>query len=714
MQDIKNMYDFKKYTLFPDLHGKYNYISNLLFPNNVNIFQSYIDFEYVKKYPYNFLIVLYPVYKLYWKNTYICYNQNTNTIYLGNQEKYITSIELINDYLLNGIEYKNDELYIISNGVKITYSAYAYSTILYKSSIRLGDLNIDQILGIVESANKLGILSNNIRTKFNETENILFRYTESNLKSIQVDVQLKIFDLFITRSDSIVSGGTGIGKTSIIPKIIWWFNFLFDGYSIFNNKINNLQIYDFIFDINIIEKNTLLSLPRKAIINSTATNYIKSLGYENILNSPIIIKYKDIKLSKEYYNSKPRFSTNLLISVNRLTVNNLKSSSTVIIDEIHEHDRYADISIAISYKLKKKFNIRNIILISATIEYEIDNITRFFKNKITQVYIPGFTLYPITEIENTTDEISDILLKYTPNVGYSVIIFCESVNKIKSTIEQLKLNINDPLYKFYEIHGKILDVNKIIYYIETNKKYIHVIVSTNYLESSITISNAKLVIDNGKEYRKEFIDGKVSYITVSMYKQRKGRVGRVSKGTYVRTYTLDKLNSNFKHINYQYLWDYIIIFKYYGLDVKNDYFVIPDDLNRVNNTIYYMKSIGIDIDKDIYKIYRIFNKYEINMLEYFIIYLYGSNEEIFLLSTYDKNAIEIPYKLYNIYIKMNVKLKLTRFKKFNTFFCIFTFINKVYDGPQNFRFNTIDNDIVQDSKKFFYLKSENPLVIMSE
>ncbi|CCU55706.1 RNA helicase, DExH-NPH-II domain [Choristoneura biennis entomopoxvirus] len=718
IQDIKNIYDFKLYNLFPEVHNKYNYITHVLFPNNTSIFQSYIDKNYVIKFSYNFLILVYPVYKLYWKNMFICYNQNINKIYLDNKEIYSTSIELINDFLIDGIEIKNNIILIKSNKSTISYSAYAYATILNNLPMRLGDLNINQILGIVESANTLGILSNNkeYKTKFpinidniNLENNILFNYNESNLRSTQPDIQLKIFDLFMNRLNSIVSGGTGIGKTSIVPKIIWWFNLLFDGYNMFSSKINNIDVVNFIFDITLIEKNILLSLPRKTIINSTANNYIKSLGYDEIKKSPVIIKYKDIKLFKQYYNNKIIFPTNLLLCVNRLSINNLKNCSVIIIDEIHEHDRYSDICIAISYFLKNKNNIRNIILISATIEFEIDNIMRFFKNKIVQIYIPGFTLFDVTEIENTTDSVDKILLDYSPIIGHSVIIFCESIPKINNIKRYLEEKIKNPIYKFYAIHGKVPNVNDIIYNIEKNKKYIHVIISTNYLESSITISNAKLIIDNGKEYRKEFIDGNIVYITDSMYKQRRGRVGRVSKGTYIRTYTLDKLNTNFKNINYQYLWDYIIIFKYYGLDLKKDYFVIPDNLNRIDKTINYMKTIGIDIDNNINKIYRIFNRYEINMLEYLIIYLYGSYSEILLLSTYDKSSIDIPYKLYNIYIKMNVRVKLDS-KKNITY--IFAFIENVYDGPQKFKYITNDNNISFIKNKIYYLKSENPLVII--
>lgn len=351
-------------------------------------------------------------------------------------------------------------------------------------------------------------------------------------------------------------------------------------------------------------------------------------------------------------------------------------------------------------------------MISATIEYEIENILRFFKNKIINIYIPGITLFNVIEIENLSDSVDKLLLENSPPVGYSAIIFCETVNKIINIKTYLENIITNPIYKFYAIHGKVENISDILHKIETNKKYIHVIISTNYLESSITISNAKLVIDNGKEYRKEFIDGKITYITESMYKQRKGRVGRVSRGIYIRTYTKNNLNTNFKHINYQYLWDYILIFKYYRLNIKTDYFVIPDNLDRIDKTVDYMKSIGIDIDKNINNIYRIFNKYEINMLEYFIIYLYGTDSEISLLNTYDKNELEIPLKLYNLYIKMNVKLKLISKYKNNITF-IFSFVNNVYDGPQFFKFNTSDKTIIFDKNKIFYMKSENPLIIMS-
>lgn len=711
LRPISDMYQFE---LFSDLSEKYSFMSNLLFPNNTTIFQSEIDFETVRTYPLNFVMSIFPVYKLFWIKVFPCYNEKTNMIYLDNKNIKSISINAINDMLSGGFDDTNEGFLVLNNKLKISYSAYAYVTILSQDYIKLRDLNTTQICGLVESGNHIGIFSDN--KKYAKTN--LFNFENSKLRSIQADVQIKIFDIFLNRSNCIFSGGTGIGKTTIIPKIFWWYNLLFDGFEAFNKKNKDFIFLDIIFNINNFKrKHTLLSLPRKALINQMGKTYVKSLGLIEINNSPVILKYKDVKLFKNYYNTNTnKFPCNIIISVNRKSINNLQIANTVMIDEVHEHDKFGDITIAVAKKLKKKYGIRNIVLISATIEFEIENIRKFFKNNISEIYIPGKTLFPIIEKEILNENIISIVLNNLTEKGKSIIIFCETVSKIESIYNLLQKNINNKDLQFHIIHGKISNVNEEITKIETNKKFIHIIISTNYLESSITIKNAKVVIDNGKVFRKQFLGGRITNITSSMYKQRMGRVGRVSDGIYIRTYSKKKINDDYKDINYQYLWDYIIIFRYYDLDLKTDYFVIPDDLNRVDNTIEYLKVRNIDIYSNISKIYRLYNKYEINMIEYLNIYLNQTEKEITMIDDFliDQTTL-YNNDTYLLLKSLNVRCKLCKFRRIKNYLrCEFSFKEKYFDGPNSFVkfFDATDINYLK-KKTTYYMIHQNPIILIT-
>ncbi|BAO49530.1 RNA helicase NPH-II [Alphaentomopoxvirus acuprea] len=710
MNNLSNIYDTNIYNLYPELIDKYNYITHLLYPNNTIIFQTEIERTYVNKYPDNFIILVFPVFKLYWSNVFLCLNNNK--IYLDKDNTKLLTLYEMNTILTNSkLIFNNDIIIIEPYNLYLTYSAYAYSTVLNNNKFKLATLNIHQLYGIVDDANKLGILSNSSVKSINS--NYLFTFEKSDLRSTQIDVQLKVFDIFIKRDNCIVSGGTGIGKTTIIPKLFWWFNFLFDGFSEFESNLSSKSIKEFIFDTDIIKKKTVLSLPRKALIRSMGMTYINSLGYKDINGAPINLRYKDVKLEKQYYNSTNNFISQFTLSVNRITLNIIKNTNTILIDEMHEHDKFGDITIAVCNKKKNKFKIRNIILISATIEFEIDNVKRFFK-KINQIYIPGKSLYPVNELEIINVDILNIIRSNLPNLGYTIIIFFETISKINEQYKYILNNLNNSKCKLYKIHSKIENINEIINKIEKNKHYIHIILSTNYLESSITISNAKVVIDNGLMYLKEFLTGKITYITESMSRQRKGRVGRMSPGTYIRLYQYKKLNNNLKFINHQYLWDYIIIFKYYGLDLKKDYFVIPDDLTRVDNTINYLLKKQIDINNNIYYIFRLYNKIELRMIEYLSVYLNYDNNKIYLLENFIKNIESkiISYELTLLLKSLNVQCKLVRKRKYNDIYVCKFILLDAYDGIPYFNMYYNINDDIPNIDETYYIICEDPFKII--
>jgi hypothetical protein len=711
MLSIKEIYKI-------DSYEKYNFIAFALFPNNVDIFTiNNIPFDFITKYINQFKIFIFPVYKNYWKNVHICFENNK--FFLGNNN--IISIEFYSKYTNKIKIFKNDYIYIEDVDIIITYEVYAYFNIYIKNKFIINNLSLHEVFGIVESATK----NNMITTSDNIIKN--YKLTKSNnkydkvpLKSLYPAIQLYCFHTWINNFDITVSGGTGIGKTSQIPKIFLHFNTFFDGYLAFDllSEYRQNMFLNFKFDRGITFKNCILSMPRKTIMKSTALSMAKSLNME-LINSSISLKYKDIQNEINYYNPMTnRLSCYLMIVVNRLTItllNNNNKINSLIIDEIHEHDQFADICIAVSHTLKKNFGIKNIILMSATLDYDKINIDKFFNNKINHLYIKGDRLFEVNVNNtyiNTKLEIYKIIDDINPIIGTTVIIFKESVSAIMAEYKKIFEYFKQKKFvKIYILHGKILNSNEIIKEIESSKKYMNIILSTNFLESSITITNAICVIDNGKMFLKKFLSGNIVYITDSMAEQRKGRLGRVRPGTYIPLYEQSKLQKNFKNINYQYLYNYLIIFKYFNMDIYKDFYILPDDMTRIDRTVKYLLSKNININTNILKIYKIFFTYECNMIEYIPLYMsFGTNKILLAeLIKLDMGISQsISYELKKKLINLHVNCKVLKSIKNKT--QKYTIILKIINSPEI-------NDIFKISKTYFSkldynLICINPIIIV--
>lgn len=712
MISIKEMYNTDEY-------DKYNFMAFTLLPNNINILTiNNLQLDFVENYINQFKIFIFPVYKNYWRYVNIC--EKDNFFYLGFGDK--KSINTIFKYLHNKKTYEQEYINIYNtNGQlikKISYEVYAYMNIYIRDNFCIDNLELYEVYGIVKSAEKLNLITTSkniiIKHKLHISEN---KFSTIKLKSLNPAIQLYCFDIWINQLDMTISGGTGIGKTSQIPKIFLRYNTFFDGYEAFD--IYNYKKNDFLnfnFSRNITLRNCLLSMPRKTIIRSTGNSMAKSLNMD-IRNSSISLKYKNIQNEINYYNPMTNnFACYLIISVNRLSLSYLTKNkiNSFIIDEIHEHDQFADICISVLNVKKKKLNIRNIILMSATLSHDKENINKFFKNNIRHLYIEGERLFKVTVINDYIDkniELYEIINKYTPDIGCSMLIFNESISKVNNEYVKLykyyKLNKK---FKFYILHGQIPNSNEIIKKIENNKKDINIILCTNFLESSITISNATHVIDNGKMYLKKFLHGEIIYITKSMAEQRMGRLGRVRSGIYIPLYNESKLNKNFKNINYQYLYNYLIFFKYYDLDIYKDFYIFPDDLTRIDSTIQYLIRKNININKNIDTIFKIFSTYECNMIEYIYLYMtLNTNKQLLNeLEKWDMGLInKISNDLKKKLINLNIICKVIKIKKNNN---IYTLSLLIVNSPE--KNDTINIYIKKYEKLNFYLLRTHPIVIV--
>lgn len=655
-----------------------NIFLNLMLPNNVNIFSLVeIDeqvYKYVEKYYKTMGILIYPIFKHLWRNSnlYLTFDTELNLDVITCSEVALPGLKFFNiqafdledlkEDIKGNIEYKKNKLYV-NNKYVLTLEAYSFLYVELMQRFYFKDINVYFILGLLEASIKLGCCS--IPFKQKEINIIKNKYNlkpgKIVLKSLLISNQMRIFDIWKKNQDVLITGGTGTGKTSQIPKLFWWINMWLDGVNI---------DYDF-FDYNKIKKipiekrYTTLSLPRKVLITSNSKFAAKSLGYDNIKGSPITCKFKDVKLTEFHNPSAYDFLSPFIFSINRNTT--FSNVSTIIFDEIHEHDTYCDIGIAIVKKIKEEYNIRNLVLITATVTNDLDNLKSFFP-KLVEMKIKDECLFPIQEIDmsnfcnkkNKYRNVDAIIKKYSLKEGKSTLFFLPSLSAINRMEEYLKERLA-PFYQIIKLHREaVLEDPTLISNLSNYKENHVIILSTPIAESSITIDTAKVVIDTGLFFSKSFFSGEIIYITESMLQQRKGRVGRVSSGIYIRLFSLNKVNKTFKKIDNEFLLPYIVSFSYF--DMVYEDFLIKPDKNRYKKTISYYKSRSIDFSKDPIYINRIYNQFPCSLGEYIVIYMYGSDEEKKLLqqldNMLDKDALKFITKHYTEFLSIAKKLNL--------------------------------------------------------
>lgn len=693
----------KKYS---DLIDTHNYFLHSLLPNSVNIhsLESVHDkdiLDYVKHYYKQLKYLIYPVIKHKWCKTtvfvsietdsdgyrnVVCDDPNVST---RTYEFYNIGDEQ-NKLLLKYIFKNHDEEVVLKNNnyvikrLNLIMTLEAYSIIYGRTFDLIDDklVTYNFILGVVFTAAELGIMSipfkqknkiSQIRSK-NSPGFLPFKFSIINLKSLYISNQIRIFETWLEKKDVLLTGGTGIGKTSQIPKLYWWINFLYDGIEDTDIDFGHFKLSFLALTMRRpTSRPTVLSLPRKILIKDNSLTVASSLGFEEIYNSPIDCKFKDVRNSKFYNKLSQQYITPFVFSINRNT--NLKNPNTIIFDEIHEHNTFCDIGIATVKKYKKKYNIRNLILITATIVDDLEILKAYLPNMV-HIDIIGKTLYSITEIDkskecnlkNNYDNVEEIINTYSTEIGMSTIFFFPTISMINNMFTRLSSSLDKKKFVIIQLHREALlkSDHDLVQSIQKYKQHHVIVLSSPIAESSLTIRNAKVVLDTGLFYAKQFYSGERINITQSMMQQRKGRVGRKSVGIYIRLFSLRDLNLTYKKIDYEFLLPYIIYCFYYGIKF-NELFILPSDMSRFDKTIKYFNKKNVYLEEDSFKIFHIFQSKPCNIGEYLIVYLYGTEEQINFLSLfeeYENTSLKINLLNQNKFLtkyiakKMNIKVDL--------------------------------------------------------
>ncbi|AWU47094.1 RNA helicase [Sea otter poxvirus] len=634
-----------------------------LFPNRVNTFThafTHSEFnDMSQKEKFNFSMAVFPLMKHRWNDAYVVKHDNKLKLNIEiNEEPYDNykwkkaSSHSINSFVPTKTSLLSEE-YIHGN-TSMSFECYAFIKCIH--GISLSSLDTTVLRGLMVGGNRLKIFSSN-RDNESSTIGVLGNAREFSmitLASLNPKIQKEIFLAWINKRPVILTGGTGVGKTSQVPKLLLWFNYLFGGFE------SLLKISQF------KEKPVVLSLPRIALVRMHGKAYIDALGFNGFDGSPISLKFGS--MTTDDINKHPR-SYGIVISTHKLTLTRLFTFGTIILDEVHEHDQIGDIVIAVVRK--KIHDIDSLFLMTATLDDDKERFSEFLPNPIF-LHIPGKTLFPITDIyirnpiritdsrNYITKELYNIkqsIKKYSPQNGHCGIIFVATISQCKFYAKILSKTIK--YATFYIMHGKIDDIDNLLTRVY-NSNGVTFLVSTPYLESSVTIKNATHVYDTGKVFiPSPFSGGKQQIISKSMRDQRRGRVGRVRSGTYIYYYD-PSLMKPIIRIDNEFLHPYILYSKYFGLTLPDDLLVKPSDLTILNKTICYIESFNLGDDQW----FHILSNYYLTMLEYAKLYT-KSKSVAAGIDTFERHDILTDNTLKNI-LSLQLRAKIITSKQLNS------------------------------------------------
>uniref|UniRef100_A0AAU7E2B3 RNA helicase NPH-II n=1 Tax=Rousettus bat poxvirus TaxID=3141933 RepID=A0AAU7E2B3_9POXV len=594
------------------------------FPNNDTIFpHTYTQREFEDIFaerPLEFAYAAFPLTKHRWRGAFVCLRDDTfmlSTEAGSGAEEARTSQRRAEAFAPETTDTR--ELLHYSGGRAMTFECYSF--LKCKPGVRISALDLDVQRGLVVGGNRMKIFSSGVYAPPSASVGILgntLPFERVQFASLRPGVQATLFSAWVARRPVVITGGTGVGKTSQVPKLMMWFNFLFGGFK----SLEELG--------SVRERPCVLSLPRVALVRLNAQSLLRSLGFEQLTGAPVSMRYGSMPAA-ETNSEAPTFG--LVLSTNKLTLSTLFEHGTVVLDEIHEHDQMTDIIIAVLRKHMAR--IDTLVMMSATLEDDRERLEEFFPNA-EFVHIEGPFLFEIKNVyvRNTADvhdtrrymdeEKRNIVLalrRHRPAPGHGGILFVASVAQCEDYARTVARE--HPTLAVFVVHGKAENIDATLAAAAGSSRA-SLLVSTPYLESSVTLPHVSHIYDTGRVFIPMPFGGRQTIISRAMMAQRRGRVGRVMPGTYVYFYDPALLRP-IKRINTEFLYNYIIYAWHFGLRLPDDLYVQPDDLDLLQRSEEYLRAFGISAER----LFSIAARRYLKMVEYAKIYARsGDHEEL--------------------------------------------------------------------------------------
>ena len=361
---------------------------------------------------------------------------------------------------------------------------------------------------------------------------------EKQIKSLPIyKSEREFIDYFTNNTVTILTGETGSGKTTQIPKIL------------LSHKL--------------IPQQVVITQPRRVAAISIAHRVSEELN--TTIGDVVGYSVRFQEKSSKY--TKIKYVTDGMLVRECILDPLLTKYSVVIIDEVHERSVHTDILLAILKGLisgdEKKRPDLKVVIMSAT--FNAKKFLDYFNTKAF-ISVMGRT-FPVKVYNVIKENASYIDMALScvmqiimdDNMEYGdILVFLPG----QEDIEDLSLLLLERKQKLFEMYNnqnkkKIFEVYQLFssmpyeaqmkVFLPSSKR--KVILATNIAETSITIKNVKYIVDTGKFKIRKFFHNTntdtltITDITKNSALQRAGRAGRDSEGACFRLYSKEKYNS---------------------------------------------------------------------------------------------------------------------------------------------------------------------------
>lgn len=396
-----------------------------------------------------------------------------------------------------------------------------------------------------------------------------------------------------------VTGSTGVGKSTQVPKLVMYAQKMID--------LNN-------------DGKTVCTIPRVDPTKGVANWVSRELSVP-IYDSNYFIQYQykdkgDSHISSRHRSRFLRFVTDgLLLAEMQNPILKVKYDDVytaknmydcVIVDESHEHNANMDMILTkMKYALYYNNNLR-LVIVSATMDDDEPSYRRFYRdindnrmmpynrslqehgidriNIDRRVHIspPGMTTqYTVTETYRPDGDVVDIVMEMIAKHSGDGLVFRPGQREIIDTVSALNQVLPVDIVAIPYFTSMHPDAKKVVENISSKKDMIDtpknmvfgvdqpedtdkvppgsynrvILVATNVAEASLTIDSLRFVVDDGtqKIQQYDYRLGSASLIVVNISEssriQRKGRVGRVADGEAVFLYKMGEMSNNRTYFN---------------------------------------------------------------------------------------------------------------------------------------------------------------------
>lgn len=487
--------------------------------------------------------------------------------------------------------------------------------------------------------------------------------------------QIAFFHKYMNNRVMFVTGSTGVGKSTQIPKLLLYALKAVDYKNTGKVVCTQPRVSPAVgipvgavspqMGVSIFEYNESLKTDIKTSNYNIQYKHQKGNHVSNINN--LMLRFVTDGTLYHELKANPILKKTFKQDAGDFTYSDKNIYDIVIVDEAHEHNINMDLILTMmKYPLQYNNDIK-LVIISATMgddepayrryyrdindnkKYPFDtllsqyNLDRINVERRLHISPPGqttrFTINEYYQPNKTPEEIALDILKTGGTNGGDILLFQPGTREINTTVGYLNSNTSSDVIAV-GYHAKIDQTlrDQIERLNADNKKFFRVpgntagpfkqiiIVATNIAEASITIPTLKYVIDTGVQktliydYTTSTPTLQKTLISESSRLQRKGRVGRVSNGTVYYTY---EENSR-KHIKTQFniavsdVNDHL--FDLLRSSTKNSpLFTQSSDPNNINTSLTYLTAYQSGIEKMLQKQYfikRQYNNYYGNPSQY--------------------------------------------------------------------------------------------------